>query len=247
MTTATIKQLIKNAYHYKVYTSSIPVDAIKKIQKTNKQGIVIATDYYVSNELIGKRFFEDDGKLFWEYGLKNGKYHGNYYYFHDNGELFYQSNYTDGKQSGLAVQWTTTGQLVGISYFENGTGIDFWCIVDMLNRWELGEEKHYKDGLMHGLERWWNADGTVWREGYYQKGLATGVFREWDEEGLKVGFPKFFIDGQEVDKQAYLTIQQNHKASYLPAFKEIDNLPQRTLHPFYVLQRQLIVEVNNSI
>ena len=47
-------------------------------------------------------------------------------------------------------------------------------------RWE----KNYKNGELHGVQKWWYKDGPLWYERNYQDGKPYGVQKWWYENGF---------------------------------------------------------------
>ena len=104
---------------------------------------------------------------------------------------------------------------------EHGTGLDLWYQkADVLS-----EERQYRDGALHGFERWyWGFDrgNAVWSEGHFKEGEKHGIFREWNVKGgLSRGFPQYFVNGERVTKRRYLTACKRDTS--LPIFRTEDN------------------------
>ena len=135
---------------------------------------------------------------------KAGKKHGIYAELYD-GELSQITHYVDDLEHGQSKQYSE-GQLIGLYSLNMGTGIDVWFDAPDV----LSEEHHMYQGKPHGPERWWNGDNqTIWREVHYVHGKRHGIERQWNEDDdeqpfLEEGYPKFWIDDQEVSKQDYL-------------------------------------------
>ena len=68
------------------------------------------------------------------------------------------------------------------------------------------------------------------RESHFAEGLEHGIQRDWDSTGrLRRGFPKYFINGEQVTKRQYLRAAKLD--SSLPPFREEDNRPERQFPP----------------
>ncbi len=87
-----------------------------------------------------------------------------------------------------------------------------------------------RDGHRHGFERWWASATRVWSEGHFAVGLEHGIFREWNEQGrLKRGSPRYFVEGEQVDRRAYLRKCESDPT--LPSILAEDDRPNRTRPP----------------
>jgi antitoxin component YwqK of YwqJK toxin-antitoxin module len=50
----------------------------------------------------------------------------------------------------------------------------------------LTERRRFRDGVLHGMQEFWDRDGGLRREDVYENGLMSGLFRRWDERGQLV-------------------------------------------------------------
>lgn len=50
---------------------------------------------------------------------------------------------------------------------------------------EASRERHYQDGLLHGVEREWYLNGELKREGSWRQGVRHGIQRERSKDGLE--------------------------------------------------------------
>jgi antitoxin component YwqK of YwqJK toxin-antitoxin module len=214
--------------------TSIPDTAQEVVHESWETGAKKSADYYLEGQQIGYRSWTRSGTIEMEYGIKDGKMHGPFRTWHENGHLCEEARYVEGKEHGLTKQYDHAGRLLGSYAMEHGTGIDLWLASDG----SLSEERHYKDGLRHGYERWWNGDNTtVWKEEHYWQGEAQGIFREWNEHGrLRRGYPRYFVGGERVTKQRYEQACQS--ATTLPRFDAMDNTPRRELPKAYAEQKE---------
>lgn len=220
-------QLILQAQNSVIYQSSIPTDS-HSVEAKSQDGYLVKT-YWLGEEVVGRRIYDEQGNLYWEYGLKDQKYHGNYYYFWEDGSIQYQCTYYEGKVTGLVAQWSESGALMMLSQFNDGTGVDLWCQEED-GQVHLSEEKHYLDGQLHGYVRWWDSEDKVWQEHYYHHGVLHGISREWDDERLVEDFPKYYIHGEEVSLAVYLDASFNQEELNLPKLIVSEQLPYRDLN-----------------
>jgi hypothetical protein len=144
--------------------------------------------------------------------------------FEGGDSLEFETNYVHGLEHGIAKQYYD-GRLVGTYRMDLGTGVDLWR--DRNSR--LQEERHVRDGALHGFERWWNGDDrTLWKEGHYRGGVEHGIFRDWNDKGrLRRGYPQYYVHGQRVVKRQYLKAAASDQT--LPRYREEDNRPERQL------------------
>jgi hypothetical protein len=139
----------------------------------------------------------------------------------------------DGLPHGLAKQYDAKGQILLVSPFVRGTGIDFWCRSDG----SLAEEHPLVRGRQHGTERWWNPDGcTVFAETDYLDGLKHGIAREWTDGQLVRGNPRFFLEGTPVSRARYLQVAVRER-HLRPHLRE-DDRPERAVPELFLRLRR---------
>ncbi|MBW4622727.1 MAG: hypothetical protein KME17_25635 [Cyanosarcina radialis HA8281-LM2] len=203
----------------------IPADAIEQIDECWGDGSKKSAFYYVGNEKVGYRWWDEAGNLAMEYGLKDNLMHGSFRTWHDNGKLCEESYYIAGKEDGIAKQYDEDGSLIGTYEMDRGTGVDLWYQGQGI----LAEERSLQDGNLHGYERWWNSDNqTICREQHFQSGIEHGIYREWDRYGrLRRRFPQYFVKGQKTSKRRYLRACQQDES--LPKYIAAENSWERPL------------------
>jgi antitoxin component YwqK of YwqJK toxin-antitoxin module len=213
------------------YKSSIPPSATERVVERYKDGDRQLARYFVDGQLVGSRFWDDDGYLSLERPCnKDGLTHGVEYSWYFDGVLTSAAPWVNGKPHGVAKQWSQSGKLVGSYKMTHGTGIDlFWnaiCGVDAAGYY-LSEVHYMQDGQFHGYTWRFNDDrASVWWEEHYVRGLRHGIERRWNEHGrLSRGFPRYFVDGKRVDKRKYLRAAAADPS--LPRFRAKDNSPAR--------------------
>jgi hypothetical protein len=179
-------------------------------------------------KVVGRRVYNEDGRLEYEVPLKDGKTHGIVYAFH--GECVRSREpFRGGLAHGTAKQWAEDGQLIGAYTMKNGTGLDLWRCK---TKWGTGrvylvEARYIKSGMWHGFE-WWldESQKRVDAERHFWEDYLHGIERVWNSKHrLKRGFPRYWIHGNRVTKRQYL--RACLKDFTLPPFREKDNRPQR--------------------
>jgi hypothetical protein len=181
-----------------------------------------SAEYFIDGELVGRRWWNDDGQRSMEWTYRNGRQHGVWREWHDNGRLQFQSTYENGYEHGQALQWDEDGTLLGGYSMNMGTGIDLWWGCTGFPT----EERHMKDGLPHGSERWWSRKNEVYDELEWSNGQLHGIHRRWTGRKLDRGFPQFHINHEKVTKREYLRAAEPDPT--LPLCDPKDDSPRRT-------------------
>lgn len=182
-------------------------------------------------ELVGYRFYLQDGTLVQETPLKDGKKHGREYFWW-NGKLKSVEPYRDGKLHGTAKQYSPqSGRVIGRYKFIQGTGFDLWrswCGDRQDGSYPIAEIHSHQNGFHQGYDWWLNPDQqSVYEESHWYADQRHGIERHWNQAGrLRRGYPKYWIHGEQVAKRQYLKAAQ--KDSTLPHFCKEDDLPQRS-------------------
>lgn len=226
---------VKGIKHYR---SSIPDEATERVTawhiRSRKR---YKAEYRLSGKLIGVRYFDEFGNIQTENPLKNGLLHGTIYFFDSANQIGFAEPYVNGLAHGTARQWSHDGKLLGTYTMNRGTGVDLWRQgTDWGNGLPyLSEARYIKDGKWHGFEWWLNVDQkSVWHERYFYYGLLHGIEREWNAKNrLKRGFPRYWINGVRVTKSKYL--RACTKDPTLLTFQVPDNRPGRKFPPEIVL------------
>ena len=98
--------------------------------------------------------------------------------FRKDGEIV-EEHFKDGKRHGPLRCWYKNGKLMF--------------------------ESPFKDGESHGMIQRWYRNGTKWIEVSRKNGKLHGPMKEWNKAGnMKDGYPKFYIEGAEVEEVDYL-------------------------------------------
>lgn len=218
------------------YKSPIPKTAREVVDKSYADGAKKASSYFVGRKMIGGRLWWEHGQtVFLEYGLKDGKKHGNELQFHEDGLLLSVEPYRNGKAHGKAIQFATNGSVLIYYLMRNGVGMDLWCDDDG----NLSEEHYYPANGELGYNRWWNEDNkSIWREESWLNGLGWhGILRDWNGKGrLCRGFPQFYVNGERLTKRQYLSAGESDLS--IPPYVPEQDQPYRTLPKEYLAQRQ---------
>jgi antitoxin component YwqK of YwqJK toxin-antitoxin module len=209
----------------KFYRSSIPRNSNEKIIQRHANGAKAVCHYFKDRKKVGVRFFDDDGSVAMEFGIKDGKEHGNHYEW-ISGKLVFFEKIKNGKAHGTAKQWSSeTGKLIGSFKMINGNGIDLWW-QDWPAQVHLSEVCFMKNGAPHGIE--WNLDHneSVFIERQWFNGKWHGIYRSWkNSRTLDKGFPKFFIKNKQITKAQYLKACKNDQT--LPKYKTTEDRASR--------------------
>lgn len=206
-------------------TRIIPESAREIVEATFASGLTRSAFYELDGERVGFRCWDEGGSLAMEYALRGGVMHGPFRTFWNSGQVHEEATYVDGKEHGVTRQYDADGALIGSYTMDHGTGVDLW----FERAGVLAEERHYRDGLRHGYERWWWDDNAmVWKEKHYRQGEPHGIFRQWNDQGrLRRGFPRYFVGGKQLTKRQYERARRADPT--LPPFLTEDNLPSRAL------------------
>jgi hypothetical protein len=214
--------------------SDIPQSAVE-IRVEGYDGL---TECMVDHHVIGRRVYNEAGRIVRETPLKNGKRHGREIEWDDDGTLLSVEPYFEGRIHGLAKQYGRSGKVIGTYRFVHGTGYDIW-------RWEwwegfapVSEVHSMKDGVPHGYEWWLDSDQrSLDHERHWHEGKFHGIERRWNyRRKLNRGYPKYWILGEAVTKRQYLEAAKSDRT--LPRFRAKDNSPRRQFPP--VIQRVLL-------
>jgi hypothetical protein len=204
-------------------------------------------EYLVGRSIVGYRFFDTDGELVLDCGVRGGRRHGREYRLDLPGKLLSATAYRNGLEHGLARQWSDDARGIGTYRMRNGTGVDLWWQETWTKprRPYLAEVHFMLKGRRHGFEWWLKQDQrSVYQERHWSDDEAHGIEREWDDKGkLRPGFPKFYVRGSRVTRQVYEREQNND--SSLPAYRIEDNRPRRSF-PLVMARRLVSGKISRS-
>lgn len=213
----------------KHYRSSIPKAAKERIVATYLAGPQKhKAEYRLNGDIVGIRYFNQNGELELERPMRSGLLHGTLYHVED-GVVISAEPYRNGFAHGIARQWSRDGEFIGNYSMKRGTGLNLWrCKKDWGNkRVFLAEARFIKEGDWHGFEWWLNEDQkSVHDENHFWKNMQHGVQRSWNNKGrLRRGYPRYWVNNKRVTKREY--IRASAKDPNLPLFREADNRPKR--------------------
>lgn len=138
---------------------------------------------------------------------KNGKLDGITKGYHKNKQQFSELNYIDGNEDGIVKSWHENGTLSEICYYKNGLqhgALKNWNKEGQLiyhfeykNGFRCGKSLYYfeknkqvkeeynyiEDGLLDGIFRKWDINGTLREEINYKRFLKHGPYKYWDKNG----------------------------------------------------------------
>jgi hypothetical protein len=143
------------------YRSSIPPGVAERtVSEYRREGSAVwprRTECLPGEEIVGERWYDEDGTLVEEIPLQHGKKHGVEYQW-DDGKLSSAEPYWEGKPHGTAIQWDRDGRLLGTYTMVHGTGLDVWRGTREDGSIYVTEIRTLRDGLPHGFEWWLNED-----------------------------------------------------------------------------------------
>jgi hypothetical protein len=216
------------------FKSSIPAGARPRIVRQHPSGAKERVDFVLAGKVVGYRLFDAAGELIHDCGLRDGKPHGTAYRLDQPGIVLSATTYKDGLEHGLARQWSADGKrLIGSYRMRNGTGIDLWwqeTFTDPPSPY-LAEVRYVMRGHLHGYEWWLNEDQrSVHEERHWRDGKLHGIEREWNRKGrLKRGFPRFFVAGARVGRSAYERAADEDPS--LPKLRRVEDSNRRAFPP----------------
>jgi hypothetical protein len=216
----------------------IPRSARERVVARYPSGKKSQSKYYSDGKLLAEVLWEEDGKPYTGWQIRDRKRHGLCLEWWPNGELAFSERYVDGTLHGPARHWDDRGKLLLETRYLRGTGVDLWC--ELHTNRTLAEETRIQHGRLHGVRRQWSNWRSVWLEEHYFEGQEHGIFRQWNNKGrLARGFPQYFVRGRRVDRRAYLRAAKTDKT--LPAWRSAENRPYRSL-PAEILQQPVYLE-----
>jgi hypothetical protein len=217
----------------RAYRSDIPAEAVEEFASVQMlegdHAFFRTARCLLAGEVVGERRYSADGGLLCETPMKNGLKHGREITWGEDGTLELIEPYFDGRIHGTARQYGRDGKPIGTYKLVHGTGYDIWRQETEDGRVYISEIHGTKDGQPDGYEWWFDSEQTsVWHECHWHEGLHHGIERVWSADGgLRRGFPKYWIREQRVTKRAY--VRAASVDSSLPAFREEDNMPDREI------------------
>jgi antitoxin component YwqK of YwqJK toxin-antitoxin module len=215
----------------KRYQSSIPEGATETLTAFYKSGPKASAIYHLNGQLVGRRYWDENGFPILETPLREGRKHGVEYHWYHSGLLTLAEPYENGLAHGTAQQWADDGTLIGTYSMEHGTGIDLWYDQRVDGTVYLAEVYYLLAGKRHGYEWWVQEDQeTTYLERHWKYGKRHGIERQWDEKArLFSGYPRYTIQGQETSKKQYL--EKCERDTSLPSYIADEDQPERSFPP----------------
>lgn len=139
------------------------------------------------------------------------------------GAIEWQVPWVHGQMHGIARQFDDLGRTLVRTRFVHGTGVDVW-----VNCGCVSEVREMVDGVPHGVIRWGHPLLPS-EEDFYFEGKRCGPLRRWVGDRLEDGFPKFYLDDEEVTRAVYLRARTLRPL--LQRYSRIDDERRRELHP----------------
>jgi hypothetical protein len=211
-----------------------PRDAREHVVVRHPSGAKRRGEFRRRGEIVAVAIWEPDGTPCQVWGLSGGKKHGPAVEWWANGRVAFVEHWKRGVLHGAARHYDDAGELLLVTRFVRGTGVDLWC--DLVNR-TLAEETRLVGGRL-SERRWWNSDErTVYREELHGGAEPHDgwIEREWDERGsLRRGFPKYVVCGEGVDERRYA--ERAREDPTLPRYSAKDDTHHRRLPVEYVGQ-----------
>jgi hypothetical protein len=188
----------------------------------HSMGNYLTGDYVVDGRRVATITWSATGQIEWERRFDaEGRPHGTECYRYPDGQPAHIARWVHGLQHGWQEHRGEDGGLLARTRFVRGTGLDLW--------WDDGvltESRSYRDGRLHGVERWWHSRTLVWCELYWFAGLQHGIERHWNlHHRLARGYPKFFVRGEQVSRRAYLRASAVDPT--LSPYRNADDRPRR--------------------
>ena len=212
------------------FKSDIPPNVVEQVTREFRRdgGALFhrLTNCVLNGEVVGQRAYGAEGQLVTETSLKNGIKNGREYQWDDDGRLMLIEPYVNGKVHGIAKQYGRDGTVIGTYSLRHGTGFDVWRAESVDGVISISEVHTLRDGLPHGYEWWLIRPHVVWHELHWCEGQLHGIERLWNAANkLSRGYPKYWVNGERVDKRKYLRAVKNDLS--LPPVRQQDNSPRR--------------------
>ena len=166
--------------------------------------------------MIEKEYY-NNGKLKFEYEIKNGEKEGFSREYYENGQLKKESCYKNGKLNGLYKQYYENGQLeieatykdgkidaLFKSYYKNGEleiesvakeGIPHGLRKEYYENGQLKYDLNYKEGELDGLCKRYYENGQLEIESYFKNEKLNGLCKQYYENG-KLRLEENYINGK---------------------------------------------------
>ncbi|PCH68412.1 MAG: hypothetical protein COC01_03885 [Bacteroidetes bacterium] len=137
-----------------------------------RSGKIKLVSTFKKGRLHGKWFgYYENGQAKNVGKYKKGNLHGWHYDYLDNGILFNKSKYRQGWLNGKTEKYTFDGKLKNIRYYRNdklhGKYKNFYTDLETN---QLSEDKKYRRGEIHGVQKFYRKSGWMIAKVLYKKG-----------------------------------------------------------------------------
>ena len=167
--------------------------------------------WHLSGSIHEELHFDPEGR---RHGLEINRY--------PDGTVLWQVPWVHGSMHGLARNFDRHGEEVARARFVHGTGLDVW------GEDEIGELRELVGGERHGVERWGHPRYPS-EESYFLGGKLAGIVRHFTGPALEDGYPKFYLDDEEVSRARYLRARRRRPE--LVPYRPEDDRRERPLLP----------------
>ena len=152
-------------------------DSVERIVKVYPNGNPERMVIYDASEtnIIGEKFFYDDGGVRVEGLLQDGERHGTWHAYTMEGNLLSVNNYNVGEYDGPYENYFPDGGLRIQGAYSNGKEIGEWIVFN-------------NEGQRHGLYRRFDTEGNLREKGVYDKGQKSGIWEEFNANGSRIGY-----------------------------------------------------------
>ncbi len=128
-----------------------------------------------------REYFPETNIIRCEYTTRYGELHGEYKCFRDDGNIWTITNFKDGKLDGKFTQYTKKGDKQIECHYINGKLNGLYT---EYNAGMKSVECTYKDDKKNGLETAWYSGGVNKRyELDYKEGIMDGLYKRWNQDG----------------------------------------------------------------
>ena len=140
-----------------------------------------------------------------------------------SGAVEWQQTWRHGQMDGFARQFDDQGRSLYRARFVAGTGLDLWVQYGV-----VVESRELRKSVRHGFERWGHPR-LPYEERHFLLGRQTGIARRWIGAELEDGFPKYFLEDEEISRKRYLRVCEKMRG--LPPACSKDDKRERPLLP----------------
>lgn len=175
------------------------LSARARLKLIGKNSACVWGEFMLAGQRIAQVVWAPNGSLLSERHFdRHGRVHGLEISRHEDGSVEWQMPWLRGQMHGVARQRDTEGRDLYRSRFVRGSGVDLW-----VQGGAITEFREHSNSLVHGIERWGHPLLPS-EEGHFLRGRRAGVFRRWSGKDLERGYPRYFIDDEEVTRSRYV-------------------------------------------